>query len=391
VFEIHFLEGKYGPDVHGDELSLTRGWPFPFMAQERWRQAGSLAWLQPVSPWSLTSKVISFSPVFLLADSAVCLGLVAWLTIFYQRWRKKRQRIWQLHLRDSAMLLVIAGCAMAWVANDLRIARQEKTIVNCLVKCIAYDTTANEELRRNYLNIVRSPSGPVWVRELTGERWFLWRDKIFGIHVPTGGLECASQLSSVSLIDLHFTNISEAELKWLRTMQNLRAVDARWSSCTPSSSVSIDADGFDDEEQHERNGMALLCQALSQLPDLEAIQLNETYLDDHGLIHLGQISTLRLLAMSETDVSDRGLCNLTSLKRLEVLHIGSEKITDLGLVSLANLTELRILNLRGCEIQGDGLKHLENLKQLTQLELPKMDPSAINRLKHALPKVEIWQ
>ena len=400
VYNISFSEDQYGPNFYGLDDHLERGAPWMFMSQETYLQvtspANGPAYLlygeAAPSLWSLTDRVTDFNPLWLAADVAVWMGSISLLTIWYQHWRSNRHSIWQIGLRAFAAVIAIMGVAMGWLANEFRIHREERRVVQQLQELAEIHPDETEADPDYGTGIDRIPSGPAWLREILGGDWFSWRDRVFGVDVDSGELHLAAQLHSVQRLTLHW-DIHPNQSPYLESMQSLRAVNARFASLNIDDELKkYPAAKYDNEltEKLERAGMAKLCQSFANLPKLEAINLNRSFCDDACLAHLGRLTNLRLLAIRETAVTDLGLRHLAKLTKLQVLDLGDLKITDAGLSSLSNLTELRELNLWGCTIQGRGLQNLKTLTKLKVLQLPNdIDRQAAKQLKSALPLVEM--
>ena len=90
-------------------------------------------------------------------------------------------------------------------------------------------------------------------------------------------------------------------------------------------------------------------------------------------------------------IGDRGMRHLANLNSMEWLDIDGSPVTDAGLASLIGMTKLKHLTLCG-KITDQGLRNLEGLKSLRYLGIgPKavVSPEALERLRHALPELEI--
>ena len=392
VYETSFSGDQFGPGFYGLNHHLERGLPLSFMSQDGSRPAVRMI-AEPVSLWSFWEQILRFDAFALLVDLGFWIVLSIAITAVYQAWRSRRRAIWQLSLRDCLGLCVFLGIVMAWFANEIHVSSKERQILTQIAELERSKgiTRGGTDKDVGWL-IDRLPSGPAWIRELVGERWFTWRGRVCGIEVSGGCLQLASQFSSLRRITMWNCAIRVDELRHIAQMRSLRAVDARYCSV---STYGDSEDGWkltdEERERDEYEGTAKLCELLAALPDFEAIDLNEQSVDDNCLEKLAAAKNLRLLSASETDVTDQGLRHLAHLKRLEVLDLYLTKITDAGLIHLSGLTELRELNLRSEGIKGRGLKHLAGLKKLEHLSLPSgVDTAAVSRLRAALPNADIY-
>ena len=97
---------------------------------------------------------------------------------------------------------------------------------------------------------------------------------------------------------------------------------------------------------------------------------NATDADLIHLVGLTRLKTLKLTpALGTNQITDAGLANITELVNLESLELSRTRVTDAGLVHLQKLAKLKNLALRGTQITDGGLAHLERFTQLQQLDL----------------------
>ena len=108
---------------------------------------------------------------------------------------------------------------------------------------------------------------------------------------------------------------------------------------------------------------------ISNLRNLEDLNLSNTGIGDEGLSHIASLSKLKNLRCNDTRVGDAGLTSLVGLSRLEVLELSETRVTDVGLAHLSGLSRLTRLDLTSTRVTGAGLKYLAGLPQLAQLDL----------------------
>ena len=99
---------------------------------------------------------------------------------------------------------------------------------------------------------------------------------------------------------------------------------------------------------------------LTELSNLESIDLVHTYVTDSGIQRLSNLRKLRRLRLClNYDITDRGIRYLGRLTNLEELHISySPKLTGAGLIGLRRLKKLRDLDLEWSNITDDGVRAL---------------------------------
>jgi hypothetical protein len=125
------------------------------------------------------------------------------------------------------------------------------------------------------------------------------------------------------------------------------------------------------------------------LPALENANLVECDgLNDESLVFIGKMKGLKSLNLGDAQVTSAGLPSLAGLKNLETLDLGWTKdVGDPAMPLLVRFPNLKVLGLGGTKVTDRGIAALEACKGLTTLRLAKtkVTPSAIERLKKALP------
>jgi hypothetical protein len=142
---------------------------------------------------------------------------------------------------------------------------------------------------------------------------------------------------------------------------------------------------------------------LSNLQNLEELNLAECNVSEAGLAPLRDLKGLKELNLSRTDhyryggfpggFSDGCLIPIQGLVNLRRLSLAGNPITDAGLARLEKLTNLDDLDLAATEITDAGLEHLQSLRKLTALNLggTRVTPEGVKRFQAAIPGCEINQ
>ncbi|WP_164102272.1 leucine-rich repeat domain-containing protein [Candidatus Laterigemmans baculatus] len=131
--------------------------------------------------------------------------------------------------------------------------------------------------------------------------------------------------------------------------------------------------------------------SLSQLRDLEYLELNYTRLTDKSVEALSRLPRLSVLRLSG-QFSDDSLRHVGGMAQLRELTLGGVERTGIsneGLVHLRGLTDLEELNLYNSRVTEEGLRHLSHMRNLRRLDLRKTDVEDASWLFHRLPKCEI--
>lgn len=148
----------------------------------------------------------------------------------------------------------------------------------------------------------------------------------------------------VVAVSLSNTRVTDASLRFLRDLTQLRDVDLSGTSVTDAG-----------------------LEHLNGLDQLETLDLMLTGVTASGLKHIKGLSQLRKVDLTVTQVTGEGLEELARLPQLQELRLGYTMITDVGLKHLRGLAQLRRLDLSGTAVIGPGLVHLQGLRQLDSL------------------------
>jgi hypothetical protein len=191
------------------------------------------------------------------------------------------------------------------------------------------------------------------------------------IQVADEDLKDVSKLADLQVLDLSYSEITNAGLQHLRGLKHLHTLDLR--------NTRIDDAGL---------------QVLQHLKNLKRLYLTNCPVTDKGLVHLHELANLEELFLRggdesvekgvrcsyplpgdfdvwywKNEVTDKGLRQLKELKHLRKLYLNGRQLTDAGLKELRELTNLRELTIDVTEVTDEGLKHLSGFQQLEKLSL----------------------
>jgi hypothetical protein len=111
--------------------------------------------------------------------------------------------------------------------------------------------------------------------------------------------------------------------------------------------------------------------AISELPELQELDLTAARLPAEAVRHLTGPATLRSLNLSSSTVADEGLWHVARLKGLRVLDLSHDRVSDAGVRALAGLENLETLILKDTDVDGSRLEALKGLSYLRELDLRK--------------------
>ena len=108
---------------------------------------------------------------------------------------------------------------------------------------------------------------------------------------------------------------------------------------------------------------------MKTLPSLRNLNVIDTKITDAGLAHLRDLKALEWIGLKGTAITDAGIAELTSLTGLEAINLANTNVTDAGLAQLGRLTWIKGLNISGTRVTDAGLIHLKPISRLTKLNV----------------------
>lgn len=117
-------------------------------------------------------------------------------------------------------------------------------------------------------------------------------------------------------------------------------------------------------------------------------QFLQQLVDNHGFA----LSTVQRLSLYQSQVSDEGMAALSAMPNLEFLELDDMNITNAGIVHLRELMQLREVTLNRTLIDRGAEADLAALQQLRILDLKdsRVGRSVKGRLRAALPNCEVY-
>ncbi len=173
------------------------------------------------------------------------------------------------------------------------------------------------------------------------------------------------------LVNLKELVLRQASVKG-RTLAPFRKLEALDITLCP-----VDDEGL---EQREGHGVAL-----------HRLWAGDTLITDAGLQHLSDLRNLEDLDLHGTQISDAGLIYLKPLTHLRKLNLMGTGVTDAGLDQLGGMANLEELNLYRTRITNAGLERLKRLKALREVDLryTRTTSAGVDGLRAALPATRL--
>ncbi|WP_428305213.1 hypothetical protein [Lacipirellula sp.] len=178
------------------------------------------------------------------------------------------------------------------------------------------------------------------------------------------------QVNSVNLTE---ANVTDELLAHLAVLSELRELDL--------SSTAIDDDGLKKIAHLPLRELWLQstrvtdasASTLSQITNLDFLQLNATGLTDAFLHDLAALPHLQNLGLRGAPVTDHGLEFLSRHPHLEELDLYNTAVTDAGVKTLINCQQLKDLGISMTKVTSDVFQYLAQMPHLTDVDLSAND------------------
>ena len=414
---------------------FEHGWPFTWIVRPSLSvEFAGISLAGPPSCWTLWDDAPGFNWSSLAINMAAVIVLTLLAGAVFELWRRARARVWQLHLRDILIAVLVISLAGGWYASQQRRHARESRLVN--------DAQLDEPMPGmgalpNACGIVwysYQPGGPTWLRELVGDEQFESLDRVVEVGVRRDGLAWAAELPDVRVVKVN-GEVTTASLSHLQRLPRLELLDlwqAQPESFDPftsnpfipkygddppadptprlrlpplpglrrlvvgntrieglSTAPALEVLNWSGEPANESLLKELAAESklrklslsnctvawhrlglLASLPDLEQLELEQTTIDDENVKNVAALTRLRKLSITYCPFTGRGLNHLASLPRLESLEFYETNVSDDALPHLASFKNLRELNLSVTRVTEDAIPNLVQMKSLRQLSLP---------------------
>lgn len=126
-------------------------------------------------------------------------------------------------------------------------------------------------------------------------------------------------------------------------------------------SAKLRGEFFDAEVSVEIQNIDSRLECLTNLPNLEDLNLRRTNFGDAGMAHFNRLANLRILNLAGTKITDSGLSHLKNLQRLQELDLTYTKVSTRGLRNLSTLKSLNLLRIGGTDVRFDQVDVLKKL------------------------------
>lgn len=315
-------------DGPGIDIS-EHGWPVTYLSRPiLWAHGHSLttaASFRVTSPWPSVSYLtrLDFGPF--CVDSIVATLIVTGVGLMTEL--RMRKLGFRFSIAELMAVTLLAASAFAWFNFERRGYVQEQAIA-------ALDNFYGED----------QPAGPWWLRRLLGDDLFRFRDRIvWGICQDAAVLPRVSQLRYMRGLCLESTGSNSRQAIPPSSVSQLRD----WSGL-----ISLQLAGeFDDIYLIE----------VRELRQLKHLSLCDTSISALGVACLSELQNLETLDLSFVDLGRYEADWFPRLSKLQKLDLSHTNLTDESLESIAKLPSLEFIALDGTLVTPEGIARLKKV------------------------------
>jgi hypothetical protein len=358
-----------------ETVNFEHGWPLTFLVRP---DDHSRAFDKPTvwDCWTLWKNDPQTHGWAIVVNALVAVALAALVGGVFEAWRRMRQKVWQLHLRDVMALILALSLVGAWYAAEQNRNRREQAILGPAQQ--QQDTGWSTQATMPPVTadpFGQLPDGITWIRLLAGDRALGFLDRVRLVFVTHRGLPQIDIFQDVQFV-LVEGPVTNDDLSHLGRLPRLVALEMSLSS---DGSVSVPRDDVVELPPMANlksltiSGARTRCQGFEQLPSLDALDLSGCYLDDAMLRDIARMPRLRRLNLGSRNFPPGGLVQLKSLRSLEELILDGGERDSPALAEIGQLTSLQRLSLRSARLPCDAPLHLAALPRLEKLYLDESD------------------
>lgn len=317
-------DGKYGP--HFDVLEhCEHGRPFTYLEREPVMLDRPPYWR--LSLWNIFEGVDRFNASILFIDAVLGCGIVLVAGFLFESWRRRRTRLLQFYIGELLIVIgIVAACAAVYVFHRSQ-HRNERSILQAINEIEDQSGHGKWDINER---VEWQSSGPTWLWHIIGGRPFQVFDRVVGIDTEGGEeIKHVVKLSELGVVRIKGA-VSNRQLKMLEQLPQLEALDMCFTILDDEGQETVDEDGHIIEQ----------CFRLPRLPNLRGLNLYDTSFRGDGLENIPSVERLDLRG---TDVDDKSVPTLAALTKLKKLALGGTAVSDSGIDQLRR-------RLPNCEI-----------------------------------------
>ncbi|HUE71614.1 MAG TPA: hypothetical protein VMP01_12080 [Pirellulaceae bacterium] len=354
---------------------LVHGWPITYLVREP--SVGMLLeGPTQVSCWNLSSKVEQFHWQAIAANAVLVVATAILVGALFELWRRGRRHLWQIHLRDLALLTTFIAVVVGWYAAIIRRHSHERKLLQ----------------QADIRYFLEESGGVTWLRLALPNVPFELLDPVLFLRLDVQDLENLPPLADVKVVAIE-DSVTDTQLAALSRLPNLlklhlqqlRPADDAPMIVPQRSALRLRMPPLRRLRALSYNSDFPLA-GLDQLTNLEEVISIEAYLDDTMVRELAALPRLRALNTYFPE-DEASVPQLSFLRRLEELTL--HDVRDELLQQVRRLKQLKRLKLTGETLPGGTLHALGTLQELETLELSFLEGPVASDVQFlaALPKL----
>jgi internalin A len=163
---------------------------------------------------------------------------------------------------------------------------------------------------------------------------------------------------------------------------------------TVTREITRDGDRIVKVDLHETQVTDAQLAVIATLTDLRELDLRKTPLiTDAGVVHLRGLVKLEKLNLFRTQLSDVGIAYLADMHVLDTLLIGGTRITERGVEQLSKLRKLRKLSLFDTQIGDSAVQFLSVFPSLEVVLIgrSKISEDGVRAIQAAKPAIKFTE
>jgi len=213
-----------------------------------------------------------------------------------------------------------------------------------------------------------------------------------GPRITDAGMQHLAGLTNIVAISFHQCAITDESFGALSAMTKLKEFDV-FRTRVGGHALSRIAGAKEISKIKMRDSAITtqdIVEQIGKFPNLTAIDLSETKIEDGALVEIGKLTKLEDLNLWRSRVTDSGIKFLVELP-LKRLNLDDTSIGDAAIPHIAQIRSLEFIHLGKTAITDEGIQGLKELTKLKDLVLTNngLSPEAVERLRSRLPETRI--
>jgi hypothetical protein len=270
------------PGSRGGNDTRLHGWPWVYLTRGATLYLAKNRMEYP-GIWSIWGDVLVFHPIPLFVNVCVALIVAVGCAAVFERWRRRRERLFHFSLRSVMLVVVVCSVPMGYVAHRARVYRERQEVL--------------EGFGEGEQTVECASILPEWQRGLIGSLL---------------GEDFGAILDDQELMLLNPYVIDKAHIALVVRLPTLKYLFLE-GRCYISGDSLAQLDSLPQLEMLGLSSLNLSDATLSQLPVLQRLQSigleckADAHITDAGLLYLMRHPMLRSISLKNTSVTAAGI------------------------------------------------------------------------------------